>query len=413
MSMHRFEYGRFVSFRKSVVLLALAIFAANPHALVLAQSAREAEVRKQIQAAAKQPSYVVLGYNDLGMHCMNQNFAEICILPPYNTLHAQVIRRGVEPELVTSGVTVKYSIPGNTFSVGKTNFWNYTKPLFGVQLAPNVGLTGSKLVGEMKPTVNKDWSAVGIPITPLDDSGNFNAYQLAKIEVLSSGKTAAATAAVVPVSWEIRCDYCHNTPGMSVESDILTRHDLLHKTNLMNSKPVLCAGCHADPALGTKGVAGVSSMSHAMHRAHATRMAPVAHLGNTCYACHPGHVTNCQRDIHFAKGIFCTNCHGDMNAVGNPTRTPWASEPSCGGCHQARKPKFQFEEMGKLYRDSRGHGGVQCSACHGSPHAVLPAVTDADNYQSVLQQGFAGTIKKCTVCHTTMPKEPFVHRRFD
>ena len=36
---------------------------------------------------------VVLGYNELGMHCMNQDFSELMILPPYNTLHAQVIDR--------------------------------------------------------------------------------------------------------------------------------------------------------------------------------------------------------------------------------------------------------------------------------------------------------------------------------
>ena len=49
--------------------------------------------------------FVVLGYNELGMHCMNQDFSEMCILPPYNTLKAQVIyRRGEEPRIVTSGV---------------------------------------------------------------------------------------------------------------------------------------------------------------------------------------------------------------------------------------------------------------------------------------------------------------------
>ncbi|TWT41916.1 hypothetical protein RAS1_30400 [Phycisphaerae bacterium RAS1] len=40
--------------------------------------------------------YVVFGYNDLGMHCMNAHFSEIMVLPPFNTLHAQVIRRGTD-----------------------------------------------------------------------------------------------------------------------------------------------------------------------------------------------------------------------------------------------------------------------------------------------------------------------------
>lgn len=80
-------------------------------------------------------SYVVLGYNDLGMHCMNQDFSQLCILPPYNNLHAQVIERGrEEPRIIgsaSSGVTVRYTIPGNTTSANKTNFWNHARALLG------------------------------------------------------------------------------------------------------------------------------------------------------------------------------------------------------------------------------------------------------------------------------------------
>lgn len=365
--------------------------------------------------------YVVLGYNDLGMHCMNQDFSELCLLPPFNTLRAQVIRRGEEPQIVTSGVTVSYGIPGNTDSTLKTNFWDYAPNLFGVRLPPNIGLTGNGLRGTMKPTGDNDWSATGIPLTPIRDDGVLDPYQLGNINVVINKKSVAATKAVVPVSWEISCNICHNTPGISVETDILRRHDKLHPRmpngvaiNLEASKPVLCASCHADPALGTKGAPGVSTMSRAMHHAHADRMEPAKVVlgNNTCYACHPGGVTHCQRDIHFAKGIQCTDCHGDMAKVGAFGRTPWVSEPTCGSCHSKRRPDFEFEEPGKLYKESRGHGGVHCSACHGSPHAITPTVTDADNVQAILQQGFAGTIKKCTVCHTTMPDDPFPHKLF-
>ena len=234
-------------------------------------------------------SFVVLGYNELGMHCMNQDFSEMCILPPYNNLRAQVIdRRGEEPRIVKSGVSLTYSIPGNTASATKTNFWKYSNKLFGVSLLPNIGLTGNGLSGVMKPTGANDWSATGIPITPLMDNRQLNPYPLSKINVVLNNKTVATTSAVVPVSWEISCNLCHNTPGISVATDILRKHDKRHKTKLEFSKPVLCAGCHADPALGTTGVKGVKSMSHAMHGSHASRMAPVAKLGNNCYACHPG-----------------------------------------------------------------------------------------------------------------------------
>ena len=29
-------------------------------------------------------SYVVIAWNDLGMHCANKDFSNMCILPPYN-----------------------------------------------------------------------------------------------------------------------------------------------------------------------------------------------------------------------------------------------------------------------------------------------------------------------------------------
>ncbi|MBS0266156.1 MAG: hypothetical protein JSS02_29775, partial [Planctomycetes bacterium] len=204
------------------------------------------------------------------------------------------------------------------------------------------------------------------------------------------------------------CNLCHNTPGISVATDILRKHDKKHGTQLEATKPVLCASCHADPALGTPGVKGVKTMSHAMHGSHASRMSSL-NLKNNCYACHPGVKTECQRDVHLTKGIVCVNCHGDMAAVGNEKRRPWVDEPTCASCHQKRKPKFSFEEPGKLFKDSRGHGGVHCAACHGPQHATGPATTKPDNAQAILQQGKAGVINDCTVCHSQKPEEAFFH----
>lgn len=366
---------------------------------------------KAAKAPARTP-YTVLGYNDLGMHCMNQDFSEMCILPPFNTLRAQVIDRSrEEPRIVTTGVNVKYSIPGNTVSTNKTNFWTYAPKIFGVNLAPNIGLTGNGMTGKLVPTGKNDWQATGIPITPLDDKLVNNPFQLSKIVVTTTaGKSLATTVAVVPVSWEINCNLCHNTPGISVATDILRKHDQKHGTKLEMSKPVLCAGCHADPALGTTGVAGVKAFSHAMHGSHASRMSALPQLTNRCYACHPGVKTECQRDVHLSKGITCTTCHGGMEAVGNVSRRPWVDEPTCASCHQSRKPRFAFEEPGKLFKDSRGHGGVHCAACHGPQHATGPATTAADNAQALQQQGHAGVIKDCKVCHSRTPEDAFFHK---
>jgi hypothetical protein len=352
-------------------------------------------------------SMVVLGYNELGMHCMNQDFSELMILPPYNNLRAQVIdRSGEDPRIVTSGVTVRYALENNTHSTDKTNFWTYVQALMGVTLEPNVGLTGNSLSGTMQLTGENDWVATGIPVTPIDDFGHENPYPLAAISVLESGTSVANTKAVVPVSWEISCDLCHNTPGISTATDILRKHDALHGTDLENSKPVMCASCHADAALGAAGQAGVPNLSSAMHGSHASRMA-AANLEVQCYACHPGIRTQCLRDVHYSRGMTCTRCHDSMQAVGDPARRPWVDEPRCGSCHN--RPGFDLEQPNTLYRHSKGHGGIHCAACHGSPHAITPTVNAEDNVQAMMIQGHAGVINTCTVCHSQPPDDSFFH----
>src|SRR5512138_2161685 len=78
--------------------------------------------------------YVVIGWNDLGMHCINPTFKDLAILPPYNNLWAQVIKRGDPPKVVTSGISLEYSFINNKTVVGKTDFWQYARQLFGVTL---------------------------------------------------------------------------------------------------------------------------------------------------------------------------------------------------------------------------------------------------------------------------------------
>ncbi len=237
---------------------------------------------EQPQAADLTGQYRIIGWNDLGMHCMNESFANLAVLPPYNTLWAQVIRQGPTPEIVTSGVTVEYSIIDNTYSVGKTDFWQYAKQLFGADLAPNVGLTGATLAGQMHIT-GDHFAIEGLPLTPYRDSApqpgpqNWYPYQLAKLIARDSitGQVLAETTTVAPVSTEMRCDTCH-ADGMqegirtgNVETNILTLHDKEEGTNLMGSRPVLCAGCHGSNALGAPGKPGIPNLSRAMHKRHA------------------------------------------------------------------------------------------------------------------------------------------------
>jgi hypothetical protein len=355
-------------------------------------------------------TYTVIAYNDLGMHCMQQDFSQMMILPPFNTVRAQVIRRGGSPDIMTSDVTLTYELPGNTTSSDKCNFWTYAPALLGVNLAPDLGVAGFGMSGSMvRDAAARDFKAEGIPVTPVEDDGKENPYGMALITTKLNGSVVAQTQTVVPVSWEMSCNICHNKPGETVATNILASHDRLHATNLMANQPVLCASCHADAALGAPGTPGVSTLSSAMHSAHAPRMA-AANLTNECYACHPGFRTNCQRDLHTSKGMTCNSCHTSMEAVGNPARRPWVDEPRCADCHT--KAGFEFEPAGVRFRDATGHGGVKCITCHGSPHAMGPATTATDNAQTIRLQGHAGKIDTCTVCHTTIPG-PFPHRAND
>ncbi len=347
--------------------------------------------------------YVVLAWNDLGMHCANADFSDIVILPPYNNFNAQVIKRGdastgVKPEIISSGLEVNYSIPGNTYSVGKTNFWDYEDKLFGVNLPDNVGLAGQGLSGSMEvPEGENFYHVEGVPITPFtdDDLVNEDPYQLALVEVLLNGSKVAETQNVMPVSNEINCFTagCHSSV-----SDIKSRHSDSDKW----PKPVLCASCHSSNALGAPGKPGIMSLSEAMHTKHKDKT-------NDCYKCHPGPNTECLRGVMSNEhNMKCISCHGGMKEVSESIhngRRPWLDEPKCGSCHGSNFA----EESGELYRNSKGHGGLFCTTCHGSPHAIVPSREENDNLQNFNLQGYAGTLNDCKVCHTSNPSGPGPH----
>jgi hypothetical protein len=85
-----------------------------------------------LAAALSAEQYVLIGWNDLGMHCSNQDFSTFVVLPPFNNVRAQVIRVGdslTPPAVVTTGLHVTYEIPGNTYSVGKTNLASIWLPI--------------------------------------------------------------------------------------------------------------------------------------------------------------------------------------------------------------------------------------------------------------------------------------------
>ena len=121
-----------------------------------------------------------------------------------------------------------------------------------------------------------------------------------------------------------------------------------------------------------------------------------------------------------------------MSIVGSAYRTGWFEEPNCQSCHTGDavsnsgqiRYNSSFDSPGhmrvpintrfatnpntpvagtSLYRFSAGHGGLQCSACHGSTHAEFPSAYRNDNLQNWTIQGHIGKLAECTACHNTMP----------
>lgn len=214
--------------------------------------------------------------------------------------------------------------------------------------------------------------------------------------------------------------------------------------------PILCARCHASEALPGTGVAGIPPLTQAIHARHANVLDPVTSKRMddsanraSCYRCHPGSETRCLRGVmgntvaaDGTMAIQCQGCHGSMAEVGKAGRVGWLEEPNCQGCHTGTavnnngqiRYTSAFDALGhvrvavnqtfatkantpapgvSLYRFSAGHGGLQCSACHGSTHAEFPSSHRNDNLQSVKLQGHVGTVAECSVCHVSLPEKAF------
>ena len=389
--------------------------------------------------------YVLLVWNDLGMHCISDNDQWFSILPPANTLEAQLIRRGPIPEVITSGVTLTYKVePGFENPAEAIDFWDYAETVYGKKLKKNTGLTGNGLSGEF---VYDDHAhafvAEQIPVSPYQMTAKgkiFNPYPLFTIEARDqkTGDMLMQTRAVAPTSTEIGCRYCHgggwrwkDASGLSDETamNILKIHDRNNRTQLFqkakNGKPFLCQGCHADPALNREGSPGVLNFSAAIHGWHAMYLTGLKQ--DACIFCHPAAMsgnTRCGRGVHKNTGITCINCHGTIEdhaiallkaETGKPSarailphitpradltkeaivpRKPWINGPDCLACHidfnQPGPVPSAFNQWStdrdELYCFRMDYSGsIRCQACHGATHALYPAQNPLGPHRDNLQ----------------------------
>ena len=309
-----------------------------------------------LPAMATAASWTLVGWNNLGMHCMDADYAVFSLLPPYNTIHAQLIDTQGHLVRDATGMTVTYEAVAdpdgsiNTTSAGKTNFWQHVLALFGVDLPVDAGLKGNNMPGSANQPRAMTFDAAagwfiaeGIPISPYDDQQHKNAYPLMRLTARSTaGAVLATTDIVLPVSDEMNCQACHTSgsdpaaqpragwvndpdPQRDMRLNILRIHDDrelandaftsalttagysaegLFATATTGATPILCARCHRSEALADSGIDGVEPLTQAVHRRMALVIDPETGLSlsstdnrTACYRCHPGAVTRCLRGV--------------------------------------------------------------------------------------------------------------------
>lgn len=328
-------------------------------------------------AATEKTAWTLVGYNNLGMHCMDSDYSVFSILPPYNTIHAQLTNpQGLlirDPAAL--GITVTYQAVAdptgsiNTSSTGKTDFWSYVTTLFGASVPVDQGLAGNPMPGTANTprpmtwdTTQNWWIALGIPITAYDDARKKNPYPLFHLVARdSNGAILATTDIVLPVSDEMDCRACHASGAgpaarpplgwawnknseLDYRLNILLKHDDsyaagstyknaavaagystagLYPTVATFGKAVLCANCHASEALGTGGQPGVPSLTSSVHAVHSSVIDPTNGQSldsstnrTACYRCHPGAATKCLR-----------------GAMGQAVAADGTMAMQCQGCH--------------------------------------------------------------------------------
>jgi hypothetical protein len=342
--------------------------------------------------------WTLVGWNDLGMHCMDADYSVFSILPPYNTVQAQLIDdRG---DLVTdaTGVVVTYQAVAdpegsiNRSSAGKTNFWQFAQALYGGPTTPDLGLAGHDMPGASNTPRSMTFdagaalfSAEGVPITPFDDLGRKRPYPMMRLVAsTTAGAVLATTDVVLPVSDEMDCSLCHAS-GTEANAapfggwihdpvferdyrlNILQLHDDLEGAQVAYQAalrtagydprglratadagtPILCARCHGSNALPGTGIIGIAPLTEAIHARHAMVLDPVT--GQTldastnrgsCYRCHPGSDTRCLR-----------------GAMGSAVAADASLAIQCQDCHGS------IREVGAATREG-WLDQPTCQACH-------------------------------------------------
>jgi hypothetical protein len=376
-------------------------------------------------------NYTLLAWNDLGMHCMDGvDFSVFSILPPYNTLHAQL--KNKSGALVTSGVRMTYEAVRNDIGVNnvgtgrlnsystklgtdkpKTNFWDNSGKLFGLNPVPEIGLnldglaTGNPEAGNPSPSLTpapmaynadyKWYEAEGIPVTPFADENDANGYIkdfYPTVRVVAKdtlGNVLATTTTVLPVSDEMTCKGCHASttspnpaqiaakPSTGWVNDVNTEKDW--KRNILK--------LHDERKLALPIYQQALSLLNSQNSGYQTTgLLPTADSGQPvlCVACHASNAYFDKRNKksvmnglvdNTGKGLairpFTQVLHDKHANVIDPDTTQALNKSSnrtaCYTCHPGSKTQCLRGVMGKA-TTANGDSLMSCQSCHGNMNAV-------------------------------------------
>ena len=221
----------------------------------------------------------------------------------------------------------------------------------------------------------------------------------------------------------------------------------LYRGVVADSKPVLCAACHASEALGAPSYGTIPPLTASVHGFHAHVMDPGLQyharqlrepLGLLSLPSRLDDAMSARRDGRGdCGGWFDGNAMPELprqherGRLDQPRRLVHGAElrrvatpaPPRSNNGQIRYTSVFTDTNGtvrvpvnqtfatqpntpahglSLYRFSAGHGGLQCEACHGSTHAEFPSTHANDNVRNIEIQGHAGVMVECTACHVSM-----------
>ena len=352
----------------------------------------------------------LVGWNNLGMHCMDSDYSVFSVLPPYNTIECQLIVNG---GLVTNGAGYRVTYQAvadpdgsfNSTAMGKGNFYSFAQALYGPALAPEAGLAGWSMPGTgnvpqgmfFEPTNHPaadvatlvNWfRAEGIPLSPYDDTHHKNPYPLMRLIAWNGANQPIATNDIVlPVSDEMDCRACHASgtqaaakpaagwlwnglPERDYRLNILRLHDEkqfaghqalyvaalaargfnpagLYRSVVVDAKPVLCAACHASEALGAPSYDTIPPLTASVHSFHAHVMDP---LLNTTLD-------------NAANRAACYRCHPGSTtrclrgAMGGAVAADGSMEMQCQSCHGNMSQVGAASRVGWFMEPN-------CQSCH-------------------------------------------------